>query len=273
MVRPLATTRRIQIVNEVAEHDDRHVRADQQRFRQVLLNLLANAIKYNCDSGRVAISCATSGKFLRFNVSDTGSGLTPEQVGKLFVPFERLGAAKSQIEGTGLGLVLCKKLVEAMEGRIGVDSVLGRGSTFWVEFPLAASQSAQLDTQLARSGDQFASSTGPDPSLPQEVQRTVLYIEDNLANFKMIERILAERPQLKLLPAMQGSIGLDLACQHRPDLILLDLHLPDIPGDVVLHRLRAASATRGYPVVVLSADATAAQIHKLCTGRNRTLSH
>jgi signal transduction histidine kinase len=112
MVRPLATTRRIQMVNEVAEHDDRHVRADQQRFRQVLLNLLANAIKYNSDGGRVTVSCAASGMFLRFNVSDTGSGLTTEEMGKLFVPFERLGAAKLQVEGTGLGLVLCKKLVD-----------------------------------------------------------------------------------------------------------------------------------------------------------------
>lgn len=263
MVRPLAATRHIHIVNritnQVPSHDDLHVFADLQRFRQILLNLLANAIKYNREGGQVDISCAASGESLRLMVSDTGAGLTKEEIGKLFVPFERLGAGGSQIEGTGLGLALCKTLVEAMEGRIGVDSTPGQGSTFWVEFPLVESQSAQLE----QNPEHFAGAGNLEESISVPVQHTVLYIEDNLSNLRVVEILLNGRPGISLLSAMQGSIGLDLARQHIPDLILLDLHLPDIPGDEVLRRLRTNPATSEIPVVVLSADATPGQIAKL----------
>ncbi len=259
IVRPLAAERRIQIVNECNE-TDRHALADQQRFQQVLLNLLSNAIKYNRDAGRVTISCeAVDDGHLRLNIRDTGAGLTLAEIGKLFVPFERLGAANSRVEGTGIGLALCKRLVEAMEGRIGVNSVPGEGSVFWVELPLTESQDAQFE----RMNDDGAAVDGPLATLAIATSRTVLYIEDNLLNLKVIERILRDKPEIKLLSAMQGSIGLDMARQHAPDMILLDLHLPDISGEVVLRRLRAEPRTRDIPVVVLSADAMPGQINKL----------
>ena len=191
---------------------------------------------------------------------DTGAGLSPEDISKLFVPFERLNAERTQIEGTGIGLTLCKRLVEAMNGQIGVWSEVGQGSTFWVELPMVGSpleQAAGLEGgALARP----AISSGGEG-------KTILYIEDNLSNINLIEQALSEQGvQVKFLTAMQGRVGLELAAQHQPDLILLDVHLPDILGDAVLHRLRAEAATRDIPVVVLSADATPSQVERLMKG-------
>jgi PAS domain S-box-containing protein len=259
MVRPLSTLRGIRIINDVAEHDERHVRTDLQRFRQILLNLLSNAIKYNREAGQVTLSCTDRGAALRLNVRDTGFGLNTEDIGKLFMPFERLGAAESQIEGTGIGLALCKKLTEAMDGEIGVESTPGQGSTFWVEFPLVDG----LTMQPQPSGELSNSHCNVGVGHSQAAQRTILYIEDNLLNYQLIASVLADRSDLSLLSAMQGGIGLDLARQHIPDVILLDLHLPDIPGDVVLKQLRGNALTRDIPVIMLSADAMPGQVAKL----------
>jgi len=273
LVRPLAAARQIDLVNEVVgEMAEKHLMADQQRFKQVLLNLLSNAVKYNHDGGSVVVSCEVIANaptlrdgiqyhgFLRFRVLDTGAGLTATDISKLFVPFERLGAANSKIEGTGIGLTLCKRLVEAMDGQIGVESKKGQGSTFWVELPLVSSPLQQAAHLEPGSEDSAASSNAEDLG-------TILYIEDNLSNINLIERVLSDKNyRARLLTAMQGSVGLELAFQHRPDLILLDVHLPDIMGDEVLRRLKADAAMRDIPVVVLSADATRSQIERLLAG-------
>jgi len=253
LVRPLANERGIGLSEETR---DPHlfVLADRQRLRQVLLNLLTNAVKYNRDSGSVTVSCQPSDNgTLRLSVSDTGPGIDPAKVARLFTPFDRLGAEQTSVEGTGLGLTLSKRLIEAMGGSIGVESTVGTGSTFWIELPLTES-SLQREDRV---------SSGIDAGPPPSVERVVLYIEDNLDSAQLMERIFSRWPSVRLMSAMQGRLGLELARQHKPDLILLDLHLPDIPGVEVLERLRSDPATKFIPVIVTSADATPGQIVRL----------
>lgn len=267
---PLAAARGIQISNQIAPGNTSHVRADQQRLRQVLLNLLSNAIKYNCDAGQVVINCespneASAGaEYLRFTVRDTGRGLSETELSQLFQPFERLSAANSRIEGTGIGLALSKRLVEAMEGRIGVDSVVGEGSVFWVEMPAAQNPSEQWG-EIDEEANAVSSQNQPLPTAAQEdlPPQVILYIEDNLSNIRLIESIFRPKPHIRLLTAMQGSLGLELARQHTPTLILLDVHLPDMTGEAVLRRLQADPKTHHIPVIVLSADAMPNQIARM----------
>jgi len=253
LIRPLAEERRIRLQVAASEAGNLYVLADRQRLKQVLLNLLANAVKYNREGGAVTLSTEEApGNRLRFKVTDTGPGIPPERIERLFTPFERLGAEANSVEGTGLGLALSKSLAEAMGGAIGVESEVGRGSAFWVELPRAEDPEASV-VRAAKSA--------PDgPALRTE--SAVLYIEDNLSNIKLIEHVLARRPQVRLLTAIQGRLGLDLARDHRPGLILLDLQLPDIPGGDVLRQLREDSRTRDIPVVILSADASPGQIRR-----------
>jgi PAS domain S-box-containing protein len=231
-----------------------HVRADRQRLKQVLLNLVANAIKYNRDGGAVMIGCeiGQEGRF-RMKVTDTGSGIEPDKLDRLFTPFERLGAEQSMVEGTGLGLALSKRLIEAMGGTIGVESRPGHGSTFWVELEVTASPVVAAPVVVHPTAVPAASVD----------QRHVLYVEDNLSNVQLVECILEHRPEVELLVAMQGQLGLELARQHQPDLILIDLNLPDLDGETVLRRLRAEPRTQDIPVVIISADATPGQIARL----------
>jgi CheY-like chemotaxis protein len=195
---------------------------------------------------------------LCISVSDTGPGLSPDKVARLFTPFERLGAEQGDVEGTGLGLALSKHLVEAMGGAIGVESELGTGSTFWVELSPADEQVAALDLMLTGPAFHIQSQPGEQPPT-----RSVLYIEDNLSNLRLIERILRQLPGISLITAMQGQMGLDMAYEHCPDLILLDVHLPDMAGDEVLRRLQEDPRTVSIPVVVLSADANPRQVERL----------
>ena len=253
LVRPQAASRGIRLPMAIA--CDGHVMADRQRLQQVLLNLLSNAVKYNREGGTVSVSCdrEPAGRF-RLTVADTGPGIAPERMPRLFTPFDRLDAPETGVEGTGLGLALSKGLVELMGGALRAESTLGHGSRFSVELPMAESPTRELE----RARVTIALETDP-----PGVRGTVLYIEDNLSNLRLVERIVTRRPGITLLSAMQGSRGLELAQAHRPDLIVLDLHLPDMPGQEVLAHLRADSGTREIPVVILSADATPSQVSRV----------
>ncbi|HUZ40095.1 MAG TPA: PAS domain S-box protein [Acidimicrobiales bacterium] len=225
---------------------DYQVLGDQQRLKQVLLNLLSNAIKYNRPQGSVTISCTQQHNGVRLSVSDTGPGISLGLQARLFTPFDRLDAETSGIEGTGLGLALSKGLVEAIGGTMGVDSEVGKGSTFWIELPnveCPTLEGSKSQPPLALKAADTAEST-------------VLYIEDDLANVQLVERLLMQRPNINLITSLLGGLGIELAQQHRPDLILLDVHLSDMHGFEVLQRLQGDSRTIDIPVVVLSADAT-----------------
>jgi PAS domain S-box-containing protein len=255
LMRPIAAERTIALTADCALEQTSYVLADRQRLKQVLLNLLSNAVKYTAIEGSVTVSFADSGNTVtRISVRDNGAGIPVEKLARLFTPFDRLGAEQSAVEGTGLGLALCQRLVQAMNGLIGVNSALGSGSTFWLELPNAKSP---LQTLAASRADSV-------PAHPSaEDGRRLLYIEDNFSNVTLVDQMLAERPTFELMTVMQGRVGLDLARQHSPDLILLDLHLPDMPGWQVLAQLKADQMTREIPVVVISADATAPQIKRL----------
>ena len=257
LVRPLAAERNIDLDHDLKALGGSHVLADRQRLKQVLINLLSNAIKYNHLGGQVVVSChQMPDERMCIAVRDTGPGIAAEDLPKLFVPFDRLGATNSDVEGTGLGLVLSQRLVTAMGGTLKVESIPGQGSTFSIELPQATAPEAAL-AHLPQ--DNFEAG-GREPS---QRQYSILCIEDNLSNLRLIEVVLARRPGVTLLSAMQGSVGLDMARQHEPDLILLDLHLPDIGGSEVLTRLRQSALTRDIPVIVISADATPAQVERL----------
>jgi PAS domain S-box-containing protein len=262
LVAPMAAERDIALSHEGIPPTGRHVMADRQRLMQVLLNLLSNAVKYNRAGGSATVRCGppADGR-VRIEVRDTGPGISGEQLSKLFSPFERLEAGNTEVQGTGLGLALSKRLVEAMGGTVGVESAPGEGATFWVELPEGT---RPLD-RLADDGEQDTEASAGLPRSSEDVERlrAVLYIEDNLANVELVERILARRPAVRLLVAMEGKLGVDLARDHLPELILLDLHLPDINGAEVLGILKGDRRTERIPVVVVSADATEGQIRRL----------
>ncbi len=235
------------------------VLADRQKLRQTLLNLLSNAIKYNHEGGSVTVGSSHDGNgYIRISVADTGEGISPEQMKRLFVPFERLEAGRRNIEGTGLGLALSKLLVEAMAGRIGVESEQGSGSTFWVELPRVVLRAHDQD----RPRDEIEGSS-MDEVTHETTTGNVLYIEDNLSNLKLVEGILRHRPGVKLAAAVTGGEGLEAARQSKPDVILLDLNLPDMHGEEVFRQLRDGETTAQIPVVIVSADASPDQIRHL----------
>jgi PAS domain S-box-containing protein len=255
LIVPLAVQRHIQIVTKLGKMDDHpFVMADRQRFKQVLLNLLSNAVKYNYDGGSVIVTCKQAAeKKWRISVADSGPGISSENQARLFVPFERLNADQPNVEGTGLGLVLAKRLVELMHGELGVESAPGRGSTFWLELPPAKSP---LDRLALTGGTGGLSMMSTDA-------RKLLYVEDNVANFELIQHVFADYSHLELLWAADAGTGIELAREHRPDLILLDLHLGNSDGAQVLRQLKEEPATMTIPVVVVTADATSGQERRL----------
>jgi CheY-like chemotaxis protein len=244
MITPLAGRRGIHILVDAPET---FVRADRQRFKQVVVNLLSNAVKYNRDGGEVRINGEQrdTGRF-RLTVSDTGIGIANTDLDRLFQPFERLSADQSHVEGTGLGLALTKQLISAMDGEIGVSSRVGEGSSFWVE----------LSTTDRPSDDRRKAPRIERTPLASTERKTILYVEDNLSNVRLLERIVDRLPNVDLMVAIQGRLAMGMAVEHQPDLIFLDLHLPDIFGEDVLRDLRADPRTADIPIVITSADAT-----------------
>jgi PAS domain S-box-containing protein len=255
LVRPLAANRGITLVVDRAVASDFVVLADRQRLSQILLNLLSNAVKYNREHGTVTIGFQPiEGRRLRLTVTDTGAGIAEPKLRLLFQPFERLGAEQTAIEGTGLGLALSRGLAEAMGGTIGVTSVVDRGSTFWIELA-----TTEMPQEHAPSEERQAD----DAARVTDARGVVLYIEDNRSNVRLMERLLERRPGVRLLHAPDGEQGLAAALAEQPDLILLDLHLPDLPGEQVLERLWQDPRLRSIPVAILSADATLEQSRRL----------
>jgi CheY-like chemotaxis protein len=226
-----------------------YVNADRTRVKQVLINLLFNAIKYNRPQGSVTVDCSPAPpRSMRISVRDTGIGLSPEQLAQLFQPFNRLGQEAGVEEGTGIGLVVTKRLAEMMGGRIGAHSTPGEGSVFWIEFELAsAPQFALMETHRVAT----AAPTAPDGT----ALRTVLYVEDNPANLELVEQLVARRPELRLLSAADGNLGLEYARAYLPDVILMDINLPGLSGIDAMKILRAGAATAHIPVIALSANA------------------
>ena len=223
------------------------VHADRTRVKQVLINLLSNAIKYNRKGGSVTVTAGTSSEGrVCLSVTDSGTGLSPVQIDQLFQPFNRLGREHGGEEGTGIGLVVTKQLVELMGGTIGVESVLDVGTTFWIE--LAASQEPVLE-QVPLLETDFEVEEEP------ANKRTVLYVEDNPANLILVEQLVARRVNLKLLTATDGYAGIELARAYQPDVILMDINLPGISGFACLKLLKDDAATARIPVLALSANA------------------
>ncbi len=266
LVRAMAAQYGITLRADAVSNSPVSIVGDRRRVKQILLNLASNAIKYNRVGGNVtfALEWAEDAERVRVCVTDTGLGIAPEKRERLWVPFDRLGAEMTGIEGTGIGLALSYRLAQAMGGRLDMRSET-YGSTFWLELPSAAPLPLLNEADL--------SSVTPATSPAVSTRWVVLYIDDNLPNVQLVQGILARRPEVRLLTSLQGALGIELAQHHCPDVILLDLHLPDINGDEVLRRLRENPATKNIPVVIISADATPGQTERLLqAGANDYLS-
>ena len=232
------------------------VSADRTRVKQVLINLLFNAIKYNKPGGAVAVECVRShADSIRISFRDSGAGLAPEQMDQLFQPFNRLGKEAGAEEGTGIGLVVAKRLVELMGGAIGVESTVGVGTVFWIELRLSAAP--RLGVQEAERAALLRPQAAEGTAL-----RTVLYVEDNPANLELVEQLIARRLDLRMLGAADGRLGIEFARACQPEVILMDLNLPGISGIEAMEILRADPSTAHIPIIALSANAVPRDIEK-----------
>jgi PAS domain S-box-containing protein len=243
IVQPLIGARKLTLAVEECPDNAGRAHADRLRLRQVFVNLLSNAAKYNRENGTITVRCQRHGDRVRVSVADTGSGIAPALLSGLFQPFERLGAELGNIEGTGIGLALSKQLAELMRASLGAESQVGLGSTFWIDLPAADGQHAVPAAQSAPS---------PSIDLPS---CDLLYVEDIRSNVEIVAAFLASHKQIRLHTAADGEAGLALARRQKPDIILLDIHLPGLNGYRVLELLRADPALRHLPVIALSADA------------------
>ncbi|HWP89091.1 MAG TPA: ATP-binding protein, partial [Burkholderiales bacterium] len=228
--------------------------ADRTRVKQIVVNLLSNAIKYNTAGGSVMIGCIpTSPRRVRLSFTDSGVGLAPDKLAQLFQPFNRLGQEGSAEEGTGIGLVVCKRLVELMGGAIGVESTVGAGSVFWIDLNVTAEPPAVAPVPRA---------TAPQLDAAGGRARTLLYVEDNPANLMLVEDLIARRPDIRLVSARDGISGIEMAQAEKPDVILMDINLPGISGIEALRVLVTNRATAHIPVIALSANAMPRDIEK-----------
>lgn len=261
IIMPQAAARQINVELSNSLTNKCFVESDKQRLKQILLNLITNAVKYNREGGSVVIQTDRMPpdhqgiEFIRVSVSDTGEGIAQEDLQKLFHPFERIGAEQTTTEGSGLGLTVVRKLVEVMGGKLGVESTNGQGSTFWFEMPssesqlIVISQSSKLPSQESRVENNGG---------------LILYVEDNQSSIDLIDQILfIQRSGVQLITDIYGKETLKLAIEHRPDLILLGLNLPDIHGIDVLRSLKKNEITHSIPVVIVSADAMPKTVEEL----------
>ena len=250
LIAPIADQHHVTIETDIVGCADVYVLADLQRLKQVLLNLFSNAVKYNLPDGLLRIDATADGQTLILAVSDTGPGIAAEHLPRLFDPFDRLGAEATGVEGTGLGLTLSRRLTEAMGGSIEVQSELGVGSTFQLRLAISAPPAVRAIP-------------GPRCEIRTHAAAcTALCIEDNIANLRLIEEVLAD-VNIEVIAATSGQLGIDIAASARPDVILLDVNLPDMRGDAVLSALRARPQTAAIPVIAVTADATDTQRRRM----------
>lgn len=250
---PLASANEITI-ERAATVKDVYVRADNQRLRQILINLISNAIKYNHPGGRVFINVSAADGKAYVSVADTGFGIAERDLQRLFKPFERLGPTNTGTEGTGLGLALSRNLVEILGGTIDVSSTVGEGTKFTVGLEIT-------EPRVVDSGSASSSPVLETREYDREVK--LLYVEDTAVNVRLVEEILKRRPSVRFIPAMFGRLAIELANKNKPDIVLLDLHLPDIGGEEVLSYFAVRPELSKIPVIVLSADATMSQLDDL----------
>lgn len=267
LIMPLAQSRGIEIAiicndksieHSQLEKDNYFAHTDKTRFKQIILNLLSNATKYNREGGKITLAYnkIEDGR-LKLTVTDTGEGLTFEQQDQLFTAFNRLGLEKTDVEGSGIGLVITKKIVELMGGKIGVISKVGEGSTFWVELPINSDEPVETIKNKSKT-----KSTDKSNVKQNNEKKSVLYIEDNPANLRLVEQVLECIPYIKMWSAPEPLLGLELAGEHIPDLILLDINLPGMDGYQVLKKLRKQESTKDIPVIAISANAMPKDINK-----------
>jgi CheY-like chemotaxis protein/anti-sigma regulatory factor (Ser/Thr protein kinase) len=240
--------------------------ADRTRLKQIIINLVSNAIKYNKEQGTVVVDCTMSApplsdsgaagpERIRISVADTGAGLPPEKLAQLFQPFNRLGQGAGGVAGTGIGLVVTKRLAELMEGVLGVESTVGVGSVFWCELISVAAPQLKIQNGKVEASIR--------PQLPAGAsQRTLLYVEDNPANMNLIEQLIARCPDMRLLTAVNGTLGIEIARATQPQVVLMDINLPGISGIEAMKILREDPATAHIPIVALSANAMPRDIAK-----------
>jgi len=250
LTEPIASNYGVTIINSLSRNI--YLRGDRVRLKQVILNLLSNAVKYGRQGGVVKISYTLDdcGRGI-INIIDQGPGISAEKLKSLFIPFERLGAETTQIEGTGIGLTIAKQMVELMEGEIGVDTKLGDGSCFWVALPLAKNTGIAADPVAVN---------GLSIKVIDACDKSILYVEDNPANLKLVERLLAKYTNCHFFYASTASIGLELARAHQPDLMLMDIHLPGISGLQAKLLMEDDPELSHIPVIAVSASALAEDI-------------
>ena len=254
IIKPFADTHEIKLVSYPIENSDEFVYVDNTRLKQILLNLLSNAIKYNKQNGKVTFFHERIDDKYRFHVIDTGIGVSKSDLDLIFKPFQRLNKLNNSIEGTGIGLTVAKQLVDLMNGTIYVESEKGIGSHFYVEFPAVNVCAIEATKNILLIED--------DSCLSEEKHYTVLYVEDNPANLRLVDRILNQITSIKMLSATSGELCIDLAIAHKPDLILLDINLPGIDGYEVFKRLKMYEETNNIPIVAISAHAMPKDVSK-----------
>ncbi len=259
LLSPLAENHEIHIVNDMNGLDQGVlVLADFTRLKQIIVNLMSNAIKYNREGGKVTLSCKKLDNLFRFIITDTGYGIPKNRVESLFIPFNRLEAENSEIEGTGVGLTITKRLVELMGGSISLESEVGKGSSFWIDLPVMSVEDATY--QKKKTEKEKAVPLSTEKSFGH--QKTVLYVEDNPANLDLMKELMLQFSDVRMISAHTAELGLELAEAHKPDLILLDINLPGMNGFEALSRLQVMEETKDTPILALSANAMDRDVEK-----------